>query len=79
MDAVVKAMEPNRLLNQYGGMGFILTFDHKYTLEPVDSGTNVTIEEYYRGIMVPFWNPSPVEAAYHRLLFSLKNRVENQH
>jgi len=30
----VKKIIPNKLLNQGGGMPFILTFDHKYILEP---------------------------------------------
>ena len=77
MEALVKAIEPEQLLNQQGGMQFLLTFDHKYILEPTDNGTRVRIEEYYRGIMVPFWNPQPVESAYHRLLLALKDRVEN--
>ncbi len=78
IDAEVIAIAPDQLLNQQGGMNFILTFDHKYILEPSPTGTKVRIEEYYRGIMVPFWNPSPVESAYHRLLISLKQRVEQK-
>lgn len=73
--ATVKQIIDNRLLNQTGGMPGLLTFDHKYKLEPADGGTKVTIHEDYRGIMVPFWNPAPVEEAYKRLASALKDQV----
>ena len=63
------------LLNQRGGMQGILTFDHRYQLEPTHNGTKVIIHEEYRGIGVHFWDPAPVEAAYHRLNQALKDRV----
>jgi hypothetical protein len=75
--AKVKQMVENKLLNQVGGMPGILTFDHQYILEAVDSGTSLIIHEDYRGIMVPFWNPAPVEKAYIRLAEALKERVES--
>lgn len=77
MDAIVKQLVSERLLNQQGGMWLILTFDHKYILTSAEAETRVTIHEEYRGIMVPFWNPAPVEKSYERLLAQLKNRVEN--
>lgn len=73
----VKKIVPNNLLNQGGGIPGILTFNHKYILEEVNEGTKVIIHEDYRGIMVPFWNAKPVEKAYERLNFELKNRVES--
>jgi hypothetical protein len=73
--ATVKQMIKNKLLNQTGGMTGILTFDHKYILEEVKDSTNVIIHEDYRGVMVPFWNPAPVEEAYNRLGKALKERV----
>lgn len=73
--STVKNMEPGRLLNQAGGAMGILTYDHRYILEPEDAGTRVTIHEDYRGIAVPFWNPAPVEKAYKKLIEELKNRV----
>lgn len=73
--AKVRQMVENNLLNQKGGMTGILTFDHKYILEPEKGGTKVIIHEDYRGIMVPFWNPAPVEQAYTRLAEALKDRV----
>ncbi len=75
MDAKVVQMVPEHLLNQQGGIPLILTFDHQYILKPIDAGTNVIIHEEYRGIMVPFWDPAPVEQAYARLLINLNNRV----
>ena len=73
--ATVKQIVENKLLNQTGGMWGILTFDHKYILESIEDSTQVTIHEDYRGIMVPFWNPAPVEKAYNKLNEALKNRV----
>ena len=73
--STVKKMVRGKLLNQGGGMPGILTFHHKYILEKTDSGTRVTIHEDYRGIGVPFWNPTPVEKAYVRLNLALKQRV----
>lgn len=73
--AKVKQIVEGKLLNQTGGMPGILTFDHKYILESDMSGTKVVIHEDYRGAMVPFWNPDPVEQAYTRLAEALKNRV----
>ncbi len=76
ISASVRQMKPNELLNQFGGIPFILTFDHKYILEEQGEQTKVIIHEDYRGIWVNFWNPKPVEKAYARLNEALKNRVE---
>lgn len=73
---VVKII-PHELLNQRGGIPFILTFNHRYILEPQGDKTKVTIHENYRGIGVNFWNPKPVEESYERLNLALKKRVEN--
>ena len=72
MSANVKEIVPSKLINQTGGMPLILTFNHKYRIEPFGGQTKVIIHEEYRGVMVPFWNPSPVEKAYERLLDELK-------
>lgn len=77
LGAKVKQLTVAELINQTGGVPGVLTFDHKYILERIDAGTKVTIHEEYRGIMVPFWNPDPVEKAYERLLVQLKNQLEN--
>lgn len=74
--ASVVQVVPNRLLNQKGGIPFVLTFEHKYVLESVGNSTKVIIHEDYQGIGVNFWNPNPLEKAYQRLNFALKERVE---
>ena len=74
----VKAMIPQKLLNQAGGISGVMTYNHRYELEPDNASTKVTIHEDYRGIYVPFWNPAPVEAAYGRLNQALKERAEMQ-
>ena len=75
MDASVKSMRKNELINQTGGLPLVLSFNHSFVLKEIPQGTKVIIHEKYRGIMVPFWNPAPVEKAYARLLNSLKHRV----
>ena len=72
----VKKMIENELLNQGGGIPGVLTYNHQYILEETQEGTRLTIHEDYRGIGVPFWNPSPVHKAYERLCGDLKNRAE---
>ncbi|MEL6536260.1 MAG: SRPBCC family protein [Bacteroidota bacterium] len=74
--ARVKQLVPNELINQTGGIPGVLTFDHQYVISYDNRGvTTVIIQETYRGVMVPFWNPKPVERAYARLLSLLKARV----
>ncbi len=75
MSAKVKIISPNELLNQSGGMSGLLTFDHRYMLKSDGKYTRLIIHEEYRGIAVPFWNPTPVEEAYGRLARALKARV----
>ena len=74
--ATVQQIIPYKLLNQSGGIPIVLTYNHKYILEPHDNGTKVIIHEDYRGIYVNFWNPQPVEEAYGRLNNALKEKVE---
>ncbi len=74
--ATVKQVIPNKLLNQKGGVPLVLTFNHKYILEPNEGQTKLMIHEDYRGIGVNFWNPKPVEQAYKRLNKALKLRTE---
>lgn len=73
----VKKIIPNKLLNQGGGLPFVITFDHKYILEQKGEGTQLTIHEDYKGIYVNFWNPKPVELAYRRLNEAIKERAES--
>lgn len=72
---VVKII-PNELLNQNGGIPLVLTYNHRYILEPQGNKTKVTIHEDYGGIGVNFWSPKKVEQAYKRLNSALKKRVE---
>ena len=75
ISATVKKMASARLLNQVGGTPGILTFNHRYVLDPLPSGTRITIHEDYKGIFVPFWNPGPVELAYEKLNQAISDRV----
>lgn len=75
--AKVKEVVPEKLLNQKGGVWGVLTFDHRYILEPVGTDqTKVTIHEDYAGVYVPFWDHKPLEPAYAKLNQALKARVE---
>jgi len=76
ISASVVQIIPKKLLNQKGGIPLLLTFNHRYMLEPLGNSTKIIIHEDYRGIGVNFWNPQPVEDAYKRLNIALKNRVE---
>lgn len=78
MSAKVHELVEEQLINQKGGMPFVIEFDHRYLMEKSSSGTKLMIKENYRGIMVPFWNPQPVEQAYQRLLNALKKEAENR-
>ena len=73
--AKVKKMVELKELNQGGGIPGILTFDHKWLLEPVKEGTRVTQHEEYRGVGVLFWDASWVEPAYRNVNEALRNRV----
>ena len=75
--ATVKKIVPHQLLNQYGGIPLILSYDHTYSLQEENGVTKVIIHEDYRGIGVNFWNPKPVQDAYARLNQALKKRVES--
>ena len=77
--AKVVEMVPNKLLNQYGGIPGVLTFDHRYIIEPVEGGAKVTIHEDYAGVGVPFWDPSWVQTGYENANKGLKERVEALH
>lgn len=77
MNARVVSLEPQSLIHQRGGIPGVITFNHHYRISPQGDKTEVLIEENYRGIMVPFWDPAPVESAYVRLLNHLKDRMED--
>lgn len=73
----VKKVITYQLLNQGGGLPFILTFDHQYILESIENQTKLTIHEDYEGIGVNFWNPAPIEVAYGKLNEAIKKRAES--
>ncbi|TPV96719.1 MAG: SRPBCC domain-containing protein [Myxococcales bacterium FL481] len=73
--ATVVKLDPERELNQFGGIRGVLTFDHHWRLEAVDGGTKVTQHEDYRGIGVWFWDPSWFETAYANANTALRERV----
>ena len=73
--AKVIEVTTEKVLNQFGGIWGILTFNHKWILNPVDGGTEVTQHEEYRGIGVLFWDYSWVEPTYAQANEALKKRV----
>ncbi len=75
MESTVRKIEKPKLLNQYGGIPGVLTFDHTYTLEPVEGGTRVIQHEEDRGIGLLFWDASWVEPAYQKVNEALRERV----
>ena len=75
VEATVVRVDPERELNQAGGIPGVLTFDHHWTLTPTDGGTRIVQHEYYRGIGVWFWDPSWFEGAYGRAIEGLGERV----
>ncbi|WP_299555550.1 SRPBCC family protein [Seonamhaeicola sp.] len=81
LELKVKVVEliPEKLLNQYGGIPGVLTFDHRYILEPVGNKTKVTIHEDFKGIGVMFWDASWLEPAYTGLLHALRDHVLELH
>ena len=75
LEAEVIKIDKGKELNQYGGLWGFLTFDHRYILEPVEGGTQVTQHEDYRGIGVWFWDECWVEPAYQKVNEALRDRV----
>lgn len=73
--STVIRIEDESLLNQFGGIPGIITFNHKWILEPINGKTRVTQHEEYRGIWVWFWDYSWVEPAYQRANKALKDRI----
>jgi len=71
----VKSMIKNKELNQVGGVPFILTFDHKYTLKEVDGGTMLIQDEIDKGIWMWFWDSSWIEPAYKQTAENLRDLV----
>ena len=77
MKNTVRTLTPNRELRQTGGTLGIITFDHRWLLEPVDRGTKVTQHEVDRGALLWFWNSDWIEPAYSKANEALAQRVAN--
>ena len=75
MTATVKALVAEQEIRQTGGMPGILTFDHRWLLEPVEGGTRVVQHEIDRGIGLWFWNSDWIEPAYSDVLDALAERT----
>ena len=72
----VKDLVVNEWLHQGGGYPVILTYDHNWHLEAVPEGTKVTQYEYYTGLYVLFWEPTPAKLLYEEGNKNLKARLE---
>ena len=75
VESLVRRLVGEREINQFGGMRGVLTFDHRWRLEPAAGGTRVIQQERYRGIGVWFWDPAWVESAYRDALVALEHRL----
>ena len=75
MRPTVKTLRANRELGQAGGVPGILTYRHKWLLEPVAGGTYVRQIDVDRGAFLWFWDSSWVEPAYRRANEALAARV----
>ena len=76
VEVEVKDFVPTEWMHQGGGYPLILTYDHNWYLEPVAEGTRVTQYEYYTGVYVLFWDPTPAQLAYEQGNKNLKARLE---
>ena len=77
MTATVETLLPNAELRQSGGIPGILTFDHRWLLEPADGGTKVVQHEVDRGIGLWFWSSDWLEPAYAAANEALAERVRS--
>ena len=77
MTATVETLLPNAELRQSGGIPGILTFDHRWLLEPADGGTRVVQHEVDRGIGLWFWSSDWLEPAYAAANEALAERVRS--
>ena len=78
MTATVATLTPAQELRQKGGVPLVITFDHRWILEPVEGGAKVTQREVDRGLYLWFWNSDWIEPAYAKTNAALKARVEAQ-
>ncbi len=75
MTNTVRAVEPFRELRQTGGIPAIITYDHRWLLEPIDGGTRAIQHEVDRGGFLWFWNSDWIEPAYAEANEALAKRV----
>lgn len=75
MTATVRTVAPYQELRQTGGTHGLITFDHRWLLEPVEGGTKVIQHEIDRGALLWFWNSDWIEPAYARTTEALAQRV----
>ncbi|MCR9253812.1 MAG: hypothetical protein NXI20_25580 [bacterium] len=68
----VKALIPNKLLNQNGGVPGLFTYNHRYILEQLDGKTRVVIHEDFNGIGVHFIDLEWIQDSYSTLISSLR-------
>ena len=76
VQVAVKDLVANEWLHQGGGYPIVLTYDHNWYLESVPEGTKVTQYEYYTGLYVLFWDPTPAKLLYEEGNKNLKARLE---
>ena len=77
MTATVETLVPGAELRQSGGIPGVLTFDHRWLLEPANGGTRVIQHEVDRGIGLWFWNADWIEPAYAATNDALAERVRS--
>ena len=76
VDVTVEDFVKGEWLHQSGGYPTFLTYDHNWYLEAVPEGTKVIQYEYYTGLYVLLWDPSPAQLAYEESNKNLKTRLE---
>lgn len=75
----VAKLEPNKELNQKGGIPGILSFNHRYILEPVNNGTKLIQHEIDQGLGMWFWDSSWIEPAYKKSADGIKALLQQKY
>ena len=75
MRPTLKALVPNRELHQGGGVPGVLTYNHRWTLQPVEGGTLVRQTDVDRGAFLWFWDSGWIEPAFRLANEALARRV----